>query len=634
LSLRSHPLINVLNTGSTIKKKKHRVRKIILWTIGILLLIIIAGSFIVYNNLNRILTDALNKSFNSNIASDVYELKFEKLSVNLLAGDVKVYNVKLQPREKPLQDYPYINSSFRLTTQKMILKNVELMTLIRSDKLVLEQIEITEPEVDLRIEDQIPIFLPFKDTTASANKEKKNNKKSIESFSLKEFSMIDAAFHVTNLAKEREFNIRKLSISLRDILIDQQAGKDLVSYKNFELSIGEFTGDLQQKSRHISFKDFKINIDSLRVEQTLDTAIYHFADFSTGLKDLDIQTKDSLFRLTVQSFDLSYKDRSIKLSDVSFKPNVSEATMQARFKYQNTQFSGTVGTLNLLGVNFDSLIYRKKIFINEVVLDKVSASIFKDKSKPIDPGKFPEYLGQSIKAIPSPVLIKKVSGTNINLVNRERNPDGSYATANINRASVDVKNITNLSSNDVLMLNANAYIENKAHFNLSLGFSYVEPRFSFDGRIEKFNLPGLNPLVEAYTPASIHKGVLDEMTFSGNVYRTGSTGTMKFLYHDLDLEIELEGKAKWKSDVLAFGANTLLPSANPAPGLPPRVVSFKAERDMHKSFVNITIKSLLAGLKETVLMSKENKKAFRQEKKEAKKEARKKAKEEKKKNKQ
>jgi uncharacterized membrane protein len=79
----------------------------------------------------------------------------------------------------------------------------------------------------------------------------------------------------------------------------------------------------------------------------------------------------------------------------------------------------------------------------------------------------------------------------------------------------------------------------------------------------------------------------------------------------------------------------LLPAANPASGLPPRIVEFHAERDMHKSFVNITIKSLLAGLKETVLMSKENKKAFREEKKEAKKEAReekKKAKKEKKNN--
>jgi hypothetical protein len=64
-------------------------------------------------------------------------------------------------------------------------------------------------------------------------------------------------------------------------------------------------------------------------------------------------------------------------------------------------------------------------------------------------------------------------------VNKERNPDGSYSTANINRATLEVKNITNISSNDVLMLNANAYIENKAHFNLSLGFNYLEPQFSF-----------------------------------------------------------------------------------------------------------------------------------------------------------
>ena len=402
-----------------------------------------------------------------------------------------------------------------------------------------------------------------------------------------------------------------------------------------DFQLENLPGDLRMKSRHISFKDFKINIDSLHVEQTLDTAIYHFADFSTGLKDLDIQTADSLFRLTMQSFDLSYKDRSIKLSDVAFKPNVSEATLQARFKYQNTQFSGTVGTLNLLGVNFDSLIYKRKIFIDEIILDKVSASIFKDKSKPVDPNNFPQYLGQAIKGIPSPVLIKKVKGTNVNLVNKERNPDGSYATANVNRATLEVKNITNLSSSEQLMLKADAYIENKAHFNLSLGFSYTEPHFTLNGRIEKFNLADLNPLIEAYTPASIKKGVLDEMTFSGNVYRTNSTGTMKFLYHDLDIAMELEGKAKWKSSVLAFGANTLLPAANPASGLPPRIVNFHAERDMHKSFVNITIKSILAGLKETVLMSKENKKAFREEKKEAKKEAReekKKAKKEKKNN--
>ena len=74
-------------------------------------------------------------------------------------GDVKVYNVELQPREKPLHNYPYINSSFRLKTQKMILENVELMTLIKSNKLNLEKIEITEPDVELKLNgDKLYIF--------------------------------------------------------------------------------------------------------------------------------------------------------------------------------------------------------------------------------------------------------------------------------------------------------------------------------------------------------------------------------------------------------------------------------------------------------------------------------------------
>jgi hypothetical protein len=66
-------------------------------------------------------------------------------------------------------------------------------------------------------------------------------------------------------------------------------------------------------------------------------------------------------------------------------------------------------------------------------------------------------------------------------------------------------------------------------------------------------------LIEAYTPASVRKGTVDEITFSGIAYRASAGGTMKFLYHDLDIDIDLEGKAKWKSSLLAFGANTSYP---------------------------------------------------------------------------
>jgi len=619
-----------METGAKSTKRKRPVRKIILWISAALFIIIVIAAVFLYYNFNRLLSGALIKSFNSNIMSDVYELKFEKLSVNFLEGDIKVYNVELQPREKPLHDYPYINSSFRLKAQKMSLENVDLSTLIKENLLKLDKIEIAEPDVELSLNGNNYIIFPLEDTTAVAGPEQANKKRPIKSFFLKEFGLTNASFHVVNAAKVREFRIQQLNSSLRDLVIDQSNGKTVISNRNFEFSIGEFTGSLQQKAiKFINFKDFKIAIDSLSLQQTLDTAIYHFADFSTGLNMLDVQTADSIFHLSVDTFNLSYKQESIKLRNVSFKPNISETEMQKKFKYSITQFSGTVGTMNLIGLNFDSMLYKGKVFMDEIVLDKVSAFIFKDQSKPIDKNKFPQYPGQQIEGIPVPLLIKQLKATNVNLVNRELKPGGGYGRANINRATLNVKNITTLPSGEPLTVNADAYIENKAHANVTLSFNYNQPQYKIDGRVNPFNLPDLNPLLQSYTPASIEKGTLDEMAFSGTVYKTNASGTMKFLYHDLKVDLEIKDNPNWMNSALAFAGNTYLNASNPpSENLPPRIVQYHVERDMNKGFVNILIKSVLGGLKETMIMSKENKKAYKKEKKAAKKEARKKAKKE------
>lgn len=618
------------------KKRKRPIRKTILWIVGILFVLICGVAVYLYNNLNRLLTNALVKSFNSNIISDVYELKFDDLSVDLLQGNIKVYNVELQPRQNPLRDYSYINSSFHLKTQKMRLENVQLVTLIKKNILSLDRIVITEPDVELKLNGKNYILFPLPDTTSSDNKRETGNKKTLKSFSLKDFALINAAFHVTNAAKERDFTIRNLNITLSNLVIDQLPGKLILFNRHIDLSIGEFTGNLRNNAlKYISFKDYKTTLDSVHIQQTRDTAIKRFVDFTTVLKGLDIQTADSIVHLAMESFDLSWRKKSIRLEGLSFKPNISDAAMQQRFKFQNTQFSGTVGTMSLSGVNFDSLLYSGKLLIDKIALDKLSVSLFKDHTKPIDRTRFPQYLGQTVKAIPIPLLIKQVTVTNANLVNKERKLDGNMAIANINRATIDARNISSLSANNPLTINAVAYIENKAPVNLTLGFSYLAPQYSINGRIGKFNLQDLNKLLNYYAPAAaIKKGIVDEITFSGIVYRTNSNGTMKFLYHDLEVDLELHNKAEWKSSVLAFAANTYLNASNPpSEGVPFRVVEFKAERDMYKGFVNILIKSVLNGLKETLIMSKENRKAYKEVKKEARKEARREARKERKKNK-
>jgi len=370
---------------------------------------------------------------------------------------------------------------------------------------------------------------------------------------------------------------------------------------------------------HLSLKEFKLGVDSLALEFTLDTLMYRFHDFKTGLRDLDIQTKDSLFHIAVKSFDLSYKDKSIDLKDVSFKPNVSHAVLQRKHQYQNTEFSGSVGKLEVKHLNFDSLMYAKKLFINEIKLNNVKAVIFKDKTKPMDSTRRPVYLGQTVRAISMPLLIKQVKATDVELENTERKPDSTYAKVNITKAKLEVNNITNLSIWDGLEMKADAHINGKAHFKAGLIFSYQKPQFSFEGEVKKFDLPELNSLIQAYTPAKINKGVSDEITFSGLAEQTKASGTMKFLYHDLEIDLLLKEQAKWKSAVIAFAANTILNSSNPVSSdLPPREVKFNIERDMTKGFVNVLIKSILNGLKETMIMSKDNRKTHQEARKKSK----------------
>ncbi|MBP6334952.1 MAG: hypothetical protein KA444_05715 [Bacteroidia bacterium] len=596
----------------TVRSKKRTLKRIL-----VLVLILLAiASIALYNNYNRLLSEALLKSFNSSLISEVYELKFEKLRVNLIKGNINVLNAELSPREKPPNDYPYINSSIRLTTKKIVLQNVQIYTLLKSSVLNLEKIEIEQPDIVLRIDGEVPILFPFKDTSATASKQTRTKKKSIAGFELKEFKLIHASIDVENSTKLNKFRIQDINISLNDLLIDQQTGRDLFAYKNIEIAIGEFSGSMEKGGvRNIGAKDFKLSIDSLVSQKTLDTLIFTFNDLNLDLSNVDIQTADSLFHFTMGTFLISYKNKYIKLEKLAFEPNVSNKEIQKRYKYQHTQFAATVQQLHFNNVNFDSLIYYKKIYIDEVILDSINAKIFKDNTKPVDRNRVPTYFGEQISGIPIPLLIKQVSATNVNLLNTERKPDGSFGKANINRATLSVKDITNLSPTFLLEMKADAYIENKVHFNLSMDFDYSKPQFSFKGKINKFNLASLNPLIQSYTPAKIITGVADDIEFSGMVYRTYSIGKMKFLYHDLKLDLELKEQAKWKSSVIAFAANTGLHASNPiSVDSPPRVVTFQAERNMNKGFVNIVIKSVLAGLKETMIMSKENRKAHQKEK--------------------
>jgi len=584
----------------------------------VLLVVIAVIAFLLYTNFNQLLSAALQRSFESNVISNVYELKFEKLRVNIFDGDISIYNVILQPRKKPLQNYPYINSSLNLKTEMLQLVNVKLSELLKFDRLNLDRIAIIRPEIELDLNGKIPVLFPFIDSTGVAASDTGFQKRAIIAFLLRKFQIIDANIKVQNSYLKHDFIIAALDVSLDNLSLSQQFGRDLISCKDFELLIGSFQGELHQSTiEHVSFKDYKLKLDSLRVHKTLDTVIYNFQDFTLGLLELNLLTSDSIYHISMEAFSLSYLEKSIKLRNVKFKPNLSDRELQKRFPYQNTQFSGDVEIIDFLDVNFDTLIYHNTIHIDKMVVDKITASIYKDKTKPVDPERLPQYPGQQLKAIPMPLYINDLEASNVSITNRERLPGGSVAKVNVTRMSVTANNITNTSDSSQLSVKAEAYIEDKAYFKAAVAFDYQKPMFRINGSIGKFNLPDLNSIIQSYTPAKINTGKVDGIAFSGIVNRTNASGNLTFLYHDLNIDLQLQEQAKWKSTLGAFAANTYLRASNPLmDGQPPRVVEYEVDRDMHKGFINIILKSLFMGLKETMSPSKENRKAFQETRRE------------------
>lgn len=607
-----------METEYSSKKRKHPVKKVLLWVLAILIVVSSGTTIYIMRNFNQILADALMKSFNSNVVSDVYELKFEKLRVNVFSGNVKVLNVTFLPREKPLYPYPYINSTIHLTTKKIILEDVQILTLLNTGKLKLSRVEINKPEIEVSLRGAVQRFFPYKDTLEIKDTLVKSDKQFLTAFSLEEFRLIDASFHILNLFNDRELNVQKLSISLSDLKIDQRTRLDFFAISKVGLKIASISGSMKSGGfRTINLSDLSLNVMDLRIHKSVDTLIFSYNDFNTGLKNLSMDTKDSIYNISVESFGISRDKSSISIGNIMLKPNFTQAELLKKERFQKAQFTVSVGSIDLVNVNFDTLVYRRNLYVDEINIDKVDISLFKDKTKPIDRNRFPEYLGQLIAAFPIPLEIKRIKATEVNLVSAERKEDGKSAKVIVRRGTLEANNITNLATNEQLTIQASAYIENKVLLHLNAAYSYTQPQISLSVRAGKFNLLDVNQILSAYTPAKINKGIIDQIALNGTIYRTTATGTMKFLYHGLEVDTKLSDK-DWQNSVLAFAANTYLSANNPpSADRPPKVVKYQVERDMHKGEFNIILKSFLAGMKETMMMSKENKQDYKEKKKAA-----------------
>ena len=97
--------------------------------------------------------------------------------------------------------------------------------------------------------------------------------------------------------------------------------------------------------------------------------------------------------------------------------------------------------------------------------------------------------------------------------------------------------------------------------------------------------------------------MLKSVDFNISANQNGSSGTVKFLYNDLKVNLlkEADNGEKEKKGLLSFLANTvLIKNDNPTPGEAIRTANITFSRVPQASFFNLMWKSIFTGIRETV----------------------------------
>jgi len=538
---------------------------------------------------------------------------------------VKIRHVVIAPKKIPLQPYPYINSSFVLKTSRIDLNGVDIYALLKQNRLQISTIEIEKPEIAVQLKGRNHVLFPFKAGDKSSEAKMEQLKRFLDSYFLKELVLRDAALSMEDEHEGSSYKIGALNLFISDIQLHQHAGVDSLTFRKADLGMSGLVIHTKTGGfKSMESKIFQLNVDSFAIQQQPDTVDFQLGNYTTRIQDWKLVTADSTYLIGAQLVELSQSEKAVHITDAVLKPTVGHDEFNQRNKYQKELYSITVKKVDLLDIAFNHLQSDRAVFIGQLNLDSADVLIYRDKTKEVDLKRIPEFPGQQLNSIGIPLTIKELKIAASTLEYQEKKMDGDLASVKLRGLNVHAQNISNQMAGSTLSVKADGHIESKIPFNLALAFSYTKPEFSFKGAIKPFELKDLNRVIEAFVPTSVKTGFVDAINFSGNGYPRASSGDMEFLYHDLGLIVDVKKFSKLKNNLISFAANNYLNSSNPASNdKAARLVKFDVVRDRNKGFMNLVVKSILAGLEETMIPSKENRKLNRETKKALKKEGKK-----------
>jgi hypothetical protein len=388
-----------------------------------------------------------------------------------------------------------------------------------------------------------------------------------------------------------------------------------IQINNADFNIYNHAGDMKP---FLSSRENRLSVSNLRIDQKVDSmGRFFLADtMDMVINKFSFITRDSLYSIDVKSMTAVYTDSIMIFDSLQIIPLYSKKDFARKAGKQTDRLFIKNRDIRLTHMDVKSFFEAGSFIAKKIQVADLDINAYRDKNDKAIPVRSKTIPG-IIRSIPFYLAIDTVSVKNATVIYEEVSKGSVYPGkllfTNCNAELTGITNDSSLyDSQEKLHCHLQGMLMNKGKINVFMDFplSTSATLFNCSGKLNTISFSDLNPFVEQNASISMKEGVIDSLSFAFKANEIHSTGTMKFIYHDLKIEL-LNQKTKqsniFKDAMSVFAHKLILKEDNPKGNNPVRESSIDINRDTTKFIFNYCWRSLLSGIKPVVGIPKNNK---------------------------
>ncbi len=555
-----------------------KLKKVFLWVVSVISIILIGSATYIYFNAQTIANNMLRAEIIAKYNSapqTPYLISLEGVRLNLLTNSVKLINLEVTPKDslstlKRTIDGKLIrNTFFKLNVSEVYLKNFDYVKALTDRVLIAEKFEIVNPKIHIYQHEGDQVNQPKNQDTIDIRSIFLSN---YDTFRIESIHINDASTYYHKVSDKMDtsdiFSLHNLSYEITDVVVN-----------NSTLYSDEF---------------------------------FNFKAYFLKSKDINAKLKNGT-TINVEAIDYSSNSRKLVISGFNLTPKTTPEQFFNTLKFKKGWLKLAINKVEIDSINIKNWLKTKDFYASTLTLKEPELTLHTNGNLPINPKEVKPMLGQVLKSLNLPFYMDRITIIDatiaMDILGKITKEHGSLKFSKLN---VEAENVTNIESeidkNNLLKIDATTKLNGTGNIktNITIDLNSKSSKTQFTLEAKNIDLRKLNSVTSPILRVKVSDGKMVSLKIKSSINAQNAYGTMDAYYKDLKILFESKDADKkpglFNSAVSGI-ANGVIKTENNPTSKNYRQGHFEFDKKPSSSFFEMLWLVTLNGLEDSVIGS-------------------------------